>query len=273
MSINGVGNQPTTSYVSNTDSSPVQSPIGSQGVKVIDPSSVKAGYSEEEQRVFDEFSSGMPPPGWPPAQSSPDAKQTLQELDELVRAAGASPLSTEGQITMNQAMRMLKELMIKNRMGELSLRDQQIAQIYELKLKAIEKDKEAADAAFTAAMIRGGAGLASAGINLRGGFMQGKSVFNGVSAEGSQAIGLKTQGMAAGATAIGDIAAAFWDKKAATLRAEGDALRAQADKISSQLSQTNELFALYREIFLDLQSTEKSNLDVTYQALNKRISA
>lgn len=269
MSINGVGNQPTTSYVSNTDSSPVQSPTGSKGVKVIDPSSIDTGYSLEEQKVFDEFSSGMPPPGWPPAQSSPDAKQTLQELDELVRSSG---IDDQGQISMNQAMRMLKELMIKNRMGELSLRDQQIVQIYELKLKAIEKDKEAADAAFTAAMIRGAAGLASAGINLGGGIMQGKAVFKGVSAEGSQSIGLKTQGMSAGATATGDIAAAFWDKKAATLRAEGDALRAQADKISAQLSQTGERFALYREVFLDVQSTEKSILDATYQALNKRLS-
>jgi hypothetical protein len=127
-------------------------------------------------------------------------------------------------------------------------------------------------------MIRGVAGLASAAINLTGGVLQAKSVFKGgkdgtgATAEASQAIGLKTQGMSAGATATGDIAAAFWDKKAATLRAEGDALRAQADKISAQLSQTSERFALYREVFLDVQSTEKSILDATYQALNKRLS-
>jgi hypothetical protein len=275
MSVIGVSNQNPSPYVGNAGSAGsagVQAPKG-QEIKEISPFSVSADYSFEEQAVFDEFSSGMPPPGWPPAHSSPQAKAMMDELAAMIEAAGSSdPLSSEGDVTMAQAMRMLKEIMLKNRASELELRDQQILQVYDLKLQAIEKDKEAAQAAFVASIIKGAADVASGAINVTGGVQQMGSIKNGASAEATQAIGLKAQGMAAGASGVGTMSAAFFEKQASDARAEADTLRAKADKIGQQLSQTGERYALAREVFLDTQQTEKSILDSAYQAINKRLS-
>jgi hypothetical protein len=93
-----------------------------------------------------------------------------------------------------------------------------------------------------------------------------------LAASAAQAAGNRTQGYAAGLSGTGNVAAAFYDKKAADARAEADTLRAMADKISNQLSQTGERFALAREVLLDALQTEKSIMEASYQAINKRLS-
>jgi hypothetical protein len=272
MSVNGVGGQPPTTYVGNsTGTGPVQSPKGGVNFTEIDPFSVQTGYSVEEQMAFDELSGGLPPPGWPPAKSSPQAQQMMDELGAMIEAAASSPRSTEGQLTMEQAMRMLKELMLKNRAGELSLRDQQIAQIYDLKLQAIEKDKEAAQATFRASLFKAGGEIGGGFFNIAGGVKQIGSVKAGADMNTTQAIGLKAQGMASGATGLGNLIGAFFDKKAADTRAEADTLRAMADKISNQLSQTSERFALAREVLLDLIQTRKSIVEGFNQVITKAL--
>ena len=286
MSVNGVGSQSPTNYVSNnTDTAPVQAPPTSPSFTEIDPFSVQTGYSVEEQMAFDELSGGMPPPGWPPAKSSPEAQKMMDELGAMIKAAGDNSVGADDRPTMAQAMRMLKELMLKNRTSELSLRDQQILQIYDLKLQAIEKDKEAAQAAFVSAIIKGSFEIGSGAVNFAGGVKQGKMAADSMKAKAAdksydvtpdsnaaQAVGNKTQGMASGMSGIGNIAAAYFDKKAANARAEADTLRAMADKLSNQLAQTGERYALAREVLLDTIQTEKGIMEATYQAINKRLS-
>ncbi len=178
-------------------------------------------------------------------------------------------------------MRMLKELMLKNRERELSLQDQQTLQIYELKLQAIEKDKKAAQAEFVAALIKGGTDFASGGLNMAGG-IRGLSALKGAEgmtdagkslmASKSQAISGRWQGAGAGVSGAGTIGAAFFEKEAKNLRAEAETLRAKADKLSNMLSQTRERFALAREVFLDTQQTERAVSDAMNAAINKRLS-
>lgn len=272
MTVNGVGGQPPTTYVGNsTGTGPVQSPKGGINFTEIDPFSVQTGYSVEEQMVFDELSGGLPPPGWPPAQSSPEAQKMLEELGAMIQAAGNSPTSREGEISMAQAMRMLKELMLKNRTSELSLRDQQIAQIYDLKLQAIEKDKEAAQAAFVSAVIKGSFEIASGAVNVVGGVRAVRQA-NADQAILAQSTGTLTQGISSGLSGLGNVAAAFYDNAAAMARAEADTLRALADKLSNQLQQTGERYAIAREVFLDTQQTQKGIDDTNYQTVIKRLS-
>ena len=74
---------------------PVQgaAPTTPTKVNVIDAANVQA-YSFEEQTLFDELSSGMPPPGYPPARSSPDLKEGIDELEKLVTSSSSSNLPT-----------------------------------------------------------------------------------------------------------------------------------------------------------------------------------
>ncbi len=273
MSVNGVGGQPPSTYVGNSaDTAPVQSPKGGLNFTEIDPFSVQTGYSREEQMAFDELSGGMPPPGWPPAKSSPEAQKMMGELGAMIEAAGSDPRSNESGPTMAQAMRMLKAIILKNRASELSLRDQQILQVYDLKLQAIEKDKEAAQAAFLATVIKATAEIGSGMINIGGGAKQINSVKANADINTTQAIGLKTQGMASGASGLGNVVGAFFDKKAADARAEADTLRAMADKLSNQLAQTGERFALTKEFLNDVLQTEKGIMELGFQSVNKRLS-
>lgn len=83
---------------------------------------------------------------------------------------------------------------------------------------------------------------------------------------------MKYSGAAQGASGSGAIAAAFYDKEAATKRAEGDKLRAMAENVSQLMNQANERVGLAREVLLDVINTQKSANEALSQALNKRLS-
>ena len=268
---------------------PVQgaAPTTPTKVKVIDAADVQA-YSAEEQALFDELSSGMPPPGYSPARSSPDLKGGLDELEKLIESAANEPQSTS-MASFDTVMAKVKLLMLKNRESELSLRDQMRVQVYDLKLQGIEKDKEAANAAFKSALINGAMGMASAGINLYGGTKQmslatkallpAKGLEKGaeattasLKASYAQGVGMKFSGAAQGASSSGAMAASFADKEVAEKRAEGDKLRAMADSVSQLMNQASDRAAIAREVMMDIISTQKSANEAITQALNKRLA-
>ena len=186
-------------------------------------------------------------------------------------------------------MAKVKLLMLKNRESELSLRDQMRVQVYDLKLQGIEKDKEAANAAFKSALINGVMGMASAGINLYGGTKQmslatkallpAKGLEKGaeattasLKASYAQGVGMKFSGAAQGASSSGAMAASFADKEVAEKRAEGDKLRAMADSVSQLMNQASDRAAIAREVMMDIISTQKSANEAITQALNKRLA-
>jgi hypothetical protein len=180
-------------------------------------------------------------------------------------------------------MGKVKQMMLKNRESEMSLRDQLRLQVYDLKLKGIEKDLEAADAAFKSALIKGAMDIGSAGINFVGGMKQMGMAAKGLAegadattaslkASSAQGLGMMYSGAAQGASGSGGIASAIYDKEAATKRAEGDKLRAMADNVSQLMNQANDRVGLAREVLLDVINTQKSANEALSQALNKRLS-
>ena len=251
--------------------------VTGRSTQEINPLSVELQGDASPPRLFSMDASGLPPSKVYGEQSWDEA---VEELGQLVNLAATSS-GDEQQITLASAMRALKALMLKNRESESALRDQQILQGYDLKLKSIEQDLTTAKWQLASGIVKGSLDIASGAVGVLGAAKQssmlGQQRSLGMTDDANltgmiDAVGRGTQGKSQILSGMGGLVSSSLDFGASLSKAEADKLRAEAEKMQQFQNQTNDRFNLAREVMMEVIRTEKEINDAMTQAVNKRLS-
>lgn len=251
--------------------------VQGKSTQEINPLTVELQVDAPPPRLFSMDASGLPPSKVYGEQTWDEA---VEELGQLVNLAATSS-GDEQQLTLASAMRALKALMLKNRESESALRDQQILQGYDLKLKSIEQDLTTAKWQLAAGLVKGGLEVASGAVGMYGAAAQMNMLVKqqawGLSDDRTasnmiDAVGQNFRSQSQVLSGMGAMASSGLEYGASNSKAEADKMRAEAEKLQQFQSQTNDRFSLAREVMMEVIRTEKEINDAMTQAVNKRLS-